>query len=180
MRQRFGCRSQRAEPSSPTGLVPASRSKRPPVNGLVNRKAASKIGRGFFCWCGFALLRYTQRSSWRTVPLFPQSRRVGPVREIRFPNKHAQPRRRPTKQLRFRAARWARAAVKPTESEYNPRGLNPPYQYLFLRADSRYWRAFPGGLRVYGCLLFSGSTKYSTGITSRNLATCSWKLASRF
>ncbi|MFN9363961.1 MAG: hypothetical protein ACK6CE_04060, partial [Planctomycetota bacterium] len=91
---------------------------------------------------------------------------MGPVREIRFPNKHAQPRRRPTKQLSSRAARWARAAVKPTESEYNPRGLIPPYQYLFLRADSRHWRAFPGGLRVYGCLVFSGSTKYSTGITS--------------
>ena len=30
----------------------------------------------------------------------PQSRRVGPVREVSFPNKHAQPRRRPTKQLR--------------------------------------------------------------------------------
>ena len=65
-------------------------------------------------------------------PLHPgghQSRRVGPVREVSFPSKQAQPRRRPTKQLSSRAARWASAAVKRTESEYNPRGLNPPYLF---------------------------------------------------
>ena len=65
-------------------------------------------------------------------PLHPgghQSRRVGPVREVSFPSKQAQPRRRPTKQLSSRAARWASAAVKRTESEYNPRGPNPPYRF---------------------------------------------------
>jgi len=171
MRQRFGCRSQRAEPSSPTGLVPASRSKRPPSNGLVNRKAASKIGRGFFVDLASRPLAALYEAPRDQQPLLSRvlAPAPGSAARIRSGATLAEP---PFKLPRrgFHPVGWDQSARSAFQTNKPNRGAGPPSSYV---------SAPPGGLPPRSSPLNPNTTRADLSHPTSFLNPVGWDQSAR-